>query len=71
MSKIQFNYTVKGINSVRTIIGEQDNIAIVCINTNSIINLIEEMLTEWDMLDETHRKDLSEISRRIAEISCE
>ena len=67
-----FRYHVKGNNEVRTEIDETSAcLAMVDIETDTVIDLIEEMLTEWDMLTNNQREDLKMIAGRILDMANE
>jgi uncharacterized coiled-coil protein SlyX len=43
----------------------------VNIETDTVIDLIEEMLTEWDMLTDNQREDLKTMAGRILDMANE
>ncbi len=69
---VYFNYTIRGKNEVRMEIDETSAcLAMVNIETDTVIDLIEEMLTEWDMLTNNQREDLKMIAGRILDMANE
>ena len=63
---IEFNYMVYGSNSIHMDINDENvNLASVYVNTNTVISLAEEMLTEWDMLTDEQRENLKDIAGQI------
>ena len=69
---VYFNYTVSGPNSVHLEVNDHGNhLSAVYVNTNTVIDLTEEMLTEWDMLTDSQREDLATLAGQILDISNE
>ena len=69
---IEFNYMVYGSNSIHMDINDTNaNLASVYVNTNTVISLAEEMLTEWDMLTDEQRENLKDIAGQITAMSVE
>lgn len=64
---IEFNYMVYGTNSIHMNINDKNaNLVSVHVNTNTILALMDDMLTEWDMLTDDQREYLKEISGQIS-----
>ena len=69
---IEFNYMVYGSNSIHMDVNDKNaNIAAVYVNTNTVISLAEEMLTEWDMLTDEQRENLKDITGQITAMAVE
>lgn len=69
---IEFNYMVYGSNSIHMDINDKNaNLASVYVNTNTVISLAEEMLTEWDMLTDEQRENLKDIAGQITAMAVE
>lgn len=69
---IEFNYMVYGSNSIHMDINDKNaDLASVYVNTDIVISLTEEMLTEWDMLTSEQRENLKDIAGQITAMAVE
>ena len=72
MNTIYFNYMVYGMNSISMNINDDNtNLVAVYINSDSVISLVEDMITEWDMLTNEQREILKDISGQISAMAVE
>jgi hypothetical protein len=63
---------VYGSNSIHMDINDKNaDLASVYVNTNTVISLTEEMLTEWDMLTDEQRENLKDIAGQITAMAVE
>ena len=66
---VYFNYMTSGPNSIHVEVNDHGNyLSTVYVNTNKVIDLMEEMLTEWDMLTDSQREDLATLAGQILDI---
>lgn len=67
MNMIEFSYMTWGPNAIHTDINNNNVcMAAVYVNTETVLALMDDMLTEWDMLTDDQREYLKEISGQIA-----
>lgn len=67
MKMIEFHYMTWGPNAIHTDITDNNVcMAAVYVNTETVLALMDDMLTEWDMLTDDQREYLKEISGQIS-----
>lgn len=65
--RIEFSYMRRGSNAIHVDVGDNNFcIATVHMNTETVLALMDDILTEWDMLTDDQREYLKEISGQIA-----
>ena len=63
---IEFSYMTWGPNAIHADINDNNVcMAAVYVNTETVLALMDDMLTEWDMLTNDQREYLKEISGQI------